>query len=250
MLLSWNGQTIVFFYISIVLNSNNEFAIPRYIRTISVMNFDLHVHTAISPCAEMDIRDIITRAGDLGLNGVCITDHNTMDIRHHLAEGFQDNGVCVIFGMEYSTLQGDFLIFGPFEDLPSGLSATRLLHTVRDHAGVAVAAHPFRKERPVDESLIRQGLCRVVECVNGRNRPSENMKAEALPRRCSVTACGGSDAHTLNELGIFATRFLVPVQTRDDLIRAIKEGLCQPEIPAVSLRSSPRTCVLTDRTLT
>jgi predicted metal-dependent phosphoesterase TrpH len=214
------------------------------------MNFDLHVHTALSPCAQMDIRDIITRAGDLGLNGVCITDHNTMDIRHNLAEGIQDNGVCVIFGMEYSTLQGDFLIFGPFEDLPPDLSATRLLNTVRDDAGVAVAAHPFRKERPVDEALIRQGLCRVIECVNGRNRPSENMKTEAWRRCYSVAACGGSDAHTLDELGTFATRLLVPVQTRDDLIRALKEGSCQPEIPAGSLRSSSRTGVLPDRTPT
>lgn len=208
------------------------------------MIFDLHVHTALSPCAQMDIQDIITRAGNRGLNGVCITDHNTMDIRRHLAEGIQDNGVYVIFGMEYSTLQGDFLIFGPFENLPPDLSATRLLHTVRNHAGVAVAAHPFRKERPVDESLIRQGLCRVVECINGRNRPCENMKTKAWRRRYSVAACGGSDAHTLDELATFATRFLVPVHTRNDLIRALKRGWCQPEIPAGSLGSRAPTGVL------
>jgi hypothetical protein len=201
------------------------------------MIFDLHVHTSLSPCGEMDITDIVKQAGEHGLDGVCITDHNTMDIRHILAEGIQENGVCVVFGMEYSTLQGDFLIFGPFEELPPHLSATRLLQTVRDHDGVAVAAHPFRKERPVDEILIKQGLCRAVECLNGRNNAAENMKTESWRRRHKVTACGGSDAHTLVELATFATRFFIPVQTRHDLIKALKQEACQPEIPAGSLRS-------------
>jgi predicted metal-dependent phosphoesterase TrpH len=196
------------------------------------MLFDLHVHTSLSPCANINIEDLVARAMERGLDGVCITDHHTMDIRHVLAEGIQKNGLCVIFGMEYSTPQGDFLLFGPFEDLAPDLDADLLLPSVRDRGGAAVAAHPFRKGRPTDERIIRKGLCHAVECVNGRNTSHENSAVEQWIRRYRLTQCGGSDAHTLSELGTSATRFLVPVQSRVDLIQALRRGLCRPAIPA------------------
>jgi predicted metal-dependent phosphoesterase TrpH len=195
------------------------------------MLFDLHVHTSFSPCGHMNIEDVIVRARERGLDGVCITDHHTMGIRHVIAEGVQKNGLCVLFGMEYSTPQGDFLLFGPFEEMASGLSADRVLATVGDNGGAAVAAHPFRKARPVDERLVRNGLCHAVEVVNGRNTPFENSAVENW-RRYGLPQCGGSDAHTLDELGTFATRLQTPIRTRGDLIQALRQGLCRPEIPA------------------
>ena len=196
------------------------------------MLFDLHVHTDLSPCSNMNIEDIVVRARQRGLDGICITDHQTMDIRHAVTEGIQENGLCVLFGMEYSTSQGDFLLFGPFEDLAPDLDGDLLLSTVRDRGGVAVAAHPFRRTRPVDERLIRNGLCCGVERDNGRNTFAENSAAAQWIRRYRLTECGGSDAHTLDELGTFATRFFMPVRSRVDLIQALYQGLCRPEIPA------------------
>jgi predicted metal-dependent phosphoesterase TrpH len=177
----------------------------------------------------MNIEDILARARDRGLDGVCITDHHTMDIRHVLAEGIQENGLCVLFGMEYSTPQGDFLLFGPFEKLDPNLPADLLLRTARDKGGAAVAAHPFRRARPVDESLVREGLCKAVERINGRNTLYENSALEQWTQRYRLTQCGGSDAHKLDELGSVATRMLIPVQSRADLIQALRRGLCQPE---------------------
>jgi hypothetical protein len=187
----------------------------------------------------MNIDDIVVRARQRGLDGICITDHNTMDIRHAIAEGIQENGLCVLFGMEYSTPQGDFLIFGQFEDLASDLDGDLLLSTVRNRGGAAVAAHPFRKARPTDERLVRSSLCCGVERINGRNTFSENSAVERWIRRYRLTQCGGSDAHTLDELGTFATRFFMPVRSRADLIQALDRGLCRPEIPAgQALRST------------
>jgi predicted metal-dependent phosphoesterase TrpH len=198
---------------------------------MTIMLFDLHVHTSFSPCGNMNIQDVIARAGTRGLDGVCITDHHTMAVRRVVSEGVQENGLCVLFGMEYSTPQGDFLLFGPFEELAPNLSADLLLAMVRDKGGAAVAAHPFRKARPVDERVVRRGLCHAVEAINGRNTPFENSAVENW-RRYRLTQCGGSDAHTADELGTFATRFLIPLQTRRDLIQALREGSCRPEIPA------------------
>jgi len=198
---------------------------------MAIMLIDLHVHSALSPCSNMHIEDIVDRALDRGLAGVCITDHQTMEARHLVSEGVQGNGLCVIFGVEYSTPQGDFLLFGPFEDLAPDLDAHRLLAIVHDRGGAAVAAHPFRKARPTDERIIKNGLCHGLECVNGRNAPHENSAVDSW-RHYRLARCGGSDAHRLEELGAFATRVLVPVRKRSDLIHALRSGLCRPEIPA------------------
>ncbi len=213
-------------------HENKIFALGAEILKMASMLIDMHIHTRLSPCSRLQIGEILAHARTRGLDGICITDHNLMDIRHVLAEGVQPDGLCVIFGMEYSTPQGDFLIFGPFEKITPELPADQLLRHVQECGGLAVAAHPFRKARPVDERLIRQGLCGAIESCNGRNTPLENAAADQWRQRCGLTACGGSDAHTLPELGACATRFCVPIQTRADLIQALKQGRCRPEIPS------------------
>ena len=206
------------------------------------MLFDMHIHTSLSPCSSLPVEAAIIRAGKRGLDGICITDHHTMDVRHAIPEGIQGNGICVIFGMEYSTSRGDFLLFGPFEALPPDLPADRLLQTVDQNGGVAVAAHPFRGVRPVDEQIIADGLCGAVESINGRNTPLENRAVESWQHCYQLTACGGSDAHTVDEVAAVATRFSVSVRTRADLISALKSGMCRPEIPVSALPAITHRC--------
>ena len=67
------------------------------------MLFDTHVHTSISPCSNIRVDEIAERAKQLGLEGICITDHHSMAAGKHLTEGIQPNGLVVIFGMEYET---------------------------------------------------------------------------------------------------------------------------------------------------
>ncbi len=193
------------------------------------MKFDLHVHTSISPCSRLPLHEILNEAYQRDLAGVCITDHDTMEIRNHLREGIQTNGLCVLFGMEYSTRQGDFLLFGPFEELQKGLPAKKLLRHVAASGGVAIAAHPFRRNRSTAEWLVDQGLCEIVEGINGRNQPHENDAVNGWSHRYGVKKVGGSDAHTLDELGQVTTRFFSPIRSRYDLIQALKSGQFLPE---------------------
>lgn len=162
------------------------------------------------------------------MDGVCLTDHGTMAASRQVREGIQADGLCVLVGMEYATPQGDFLLFGPFEDLPPGLAADILLPVVEGAGGVAVAAHPFRALRPAGEAAIAAGACRVVEGLNGRNTEQENRRVEHWLRRYPLSVCGGSDAHHPDELGRVATRFSALVRSRRDLIQALREGACQP----------------------
>ncbi len=188
------------------------------------MKFDLHVHTTLSPCSSLTLPQILAEARAKNLDGVCITDHETMEAQNMVQEGIQEDGLCVICGMEYATKEGDFLVFGPFSSLPRGLTAAELLQRVYKDGGIAVAAHPFRAKRPTQEHIIAQGLCHIVEGVNGRNQNSENQLVSLWKERYGVRRVGGSDAHTLEELGRVTTRFHYPIKNRLDFIYALKTG--------------------------
>ena len=151
-----------------------------------------------------------------------------MAISRTITEGRQPNGLIVIIGMEYETSEGDFLLFGPVEQIPSRLSAPELLNYTRDAGGVAIAAHPCRKERFVSEVIFQKGLCPVIETQNGRNAIVENLKACRRQSRYGLIATAGSDAHALDELGTAVTRFSAPIYSRQDLVQALKQDLCQP----------------------
>ena len=192
------------------------------------MRFDLHVHSNISSCSCLALEDIIEQAGRLGLDGVCITDHQSMQAANHVREGVQENGVCLVIGMEYETPDGHFLIFGPFEDIEPGLSARDLLETVRAQKGVAIAAHPFRANNPVQDYVLRENLCHVVESLNGRNTDRENDQVDSWRGKYAFSECCGSDAHTIEEIGNLTTCFDVPIRSRKDLIHALYGGRFVP----------------------
>jgi len=192
------------------------------------MVFDMHIHTTISSCSRIDVSELIETAGRIGLDGICITDHESMAIGRYITEGRQPNGLTVIIGMEYGTPQGDFLLFGPVESVPPHLSGPALLHYTRNAGGVAIAAHPCRKERPVRESIFQEGLCPVIETHNGRNTIVANLKAARRQADYRLIATAGSDAHRIAELGTFVTCFSVPVHSRKDLVQALEQGMCRP----------------------
>ncbi len=192
------------------------------------MIFDLHVHTIHSPCSSLKISDILHEASSRGLDGIAITDHNNMIARHEFTEGIQESGVCLLVGMEYDTPDGDFLLFGPFEDLQPGLPAADLLQLVEDRQGVAIAAHPCREGRSLSRGILENSTCRIIEECNGRNTDAENRAAGKCVEKYSLFSCGGSDAHGLDELGRAATRFEDNITCRSELIAALKNGRYRP----------------------
>jgi predicted metal-dependent phosphoesterase TrpH len=188
------------------------------------MRFDLHVHTDASHCGRMAVSDVLARARGLGLDGVCITDHDTTAALGRLDEGEQADGLVVLVGMEYSSTDGHVLLYGPDLDLPPGMAAARLLAEMRDRGGVAVPAHPFRAFQTLTRALWSHPLLRLVEGVNGRSTDAENHLAMRAAAQRGILAIGGSDAHTLTELGRVPTVLHAPIATRADLANALRGG--------------------------
>ncbi len=66
---------------------------------------DLHIHTVLSPCAEVEMIPplIIRRARELGLGLIAITDHNSAENVAAVIEAAEGSGVAVLPGMEVQT---------------------------------------------------------------------------------------------------------------------------------------------------
>jgi predicted metal-dependent phosphoesterase TrpH len=192
------------------------------------MQIDLHVHTRFSTCSRLSLDEILAHAAGRGLDGVCITDHHSMQALERIVPGLQPNGLRLFVGQEYSTDDGDFLIFGAAAALAPGMSARCLLAAVAQMGAAAVAAHPFRSQRSISEFIIRDKLCRIVESVNGRNSAAANQQVDQWRRRYDLIECAGSDAHALEELGRVKTCFHVPIDSTADLVHALNNGLCSP----------------------
>lgn len=203
------------------------------------MRFDFHVHTELSPCSRLALGEILAHARQLGLDGVCLTDHDTMAASLAVREGIQDDGLCVIIGIEYASSDGDILLFGPVEHLQPGLGAATVMEAVTAVGGVAVAAHPYRAWRPAEPALLGHGALRLVEVENGRNRSEENVAARAFAARRGLVAVGGSDAHSLEELGRVVVSVDAVVRSRADFVAALRTERCYLETP--DPRILPRT---------
>jgi predicted metal-dependent phosphoesterase TrpH len=175
------------------------------------------------------IESLFERAHDIGLDGICITDHDTSACKSMISQTDIPPGLSVIVGMEYTTTAGDFLVFGPVDSVPEGFSARDLLLWTRKEGGVAIPAHPFRKSRPVETKILEK--CEIVEVINGRNLPQENALCSNWithnPR--TKKGIGGSDAHTLSEIGQSVTLFSHNIHSPEDLIRELSTGIYTPQ---------------------
>lgn len=201
------------------------------------MLLDLHIHSHLSPCSRLPLRQILAQARCRGLDGVCLTDHGGRLALGQVREGPQADGLVVLVGHEYATPQGDFLLFGDLEPLPAELNAASLLLAVEGQGGVAVAAHPFRPGRGLDPELGRLGLVRVIEGINGRNPAGSNRQARQWAGQHGLSLVGGSDAHSLAELGGVATFFPYNIASQAELVSALKAGHGQPR--RLTLASPP-----------
>ncbi len=201
---------------------------------------DLHVHTSpASPCSSAPVDDLIREARRIGLDGICLTDHNTVWRKEDVEALRQRHGFLVLRGNEITTDQGDILAFGFDEDVPGIIRLDELRPRVVEAGGFMIAAHPFRgfltfgigklgltpekaMERPVFQYVD------AVEVLNGKVTADENRFAWEVASGLGVPVTGGSDAHEVEEVGIYATRFAVSIQTEEDLIAALRGGETAP----------------------
>lgn len=187
------------------------------------MKLDLHVHSGHSRDGTASPREIVRRCRELGLSGLAITDHNSVEGSFEARAAGASEGLLVVDGLEVSTSDGHVLAYGVREALPRGLSAAETVDRVREAGGVAVAAHPVRFPSGIGLGLAEEVSFDAVEVLNGGSSRRANRTASRLAERLELPQTGGSDAHRLSELGRSYT-VLEGVFTEDQVLDAIKKG--------------------------
>lgn len=189
------------------------------------LSLDLHVHSNRSPDGRAEVDLLVALAKEAGLNGLALTDHNTVAGHSRLAEIGRDHPeLRLIPGVEVSTIDGHLLVYGTAVVPPTGRPVVETVEWVEAQGGVAVPAHPLRRVHGIGRELA--GSCRVpaLEVVNGHNGRSANAGARTIAAVRSLGATGGSDAHAAREVGWAWTRFPAGSESRDDLLDALRRG--------------------------
>ena len=130
--------------------------------------------------------------------------------------------------MEYTTPKGDFLVYGPLENIPLHMGVHSLLKWAETKGAVVIPAHPFRKSRPVHTPILK--TFDIIECLNGRNHDFENEACFKWIREHGngKRSISGSDAHTLDEIGRIVTVFEKNIYGVEDSIRELRHGKYAP----------------------
>lgn len=193
---------------------------------------DLHLHTIYSYDGTASLPAVLTRAKQLGLDVIAITDHDEIAGALKALEIAPMYGVEVIPGIEITTAEGDLLALFIKEKVAAGLSLVETVLKVRELGGVCIAPHPMAggmgmkslnamsilkalRNRKVAETLIG------IETYNGTSIDRvSNHSASLLSNRLKLARTGSSDAHILETIGFGATEF--EGKTAADLLTALK----------------------------
>ena len=211
------------------------------------MKMDLHVHTIYSDGADTP-EAIVARAKAVGLDGVAITDHDSIKGWGRALEAGRLLEVNVVPGKEIVIYEkcggrvfGEVLALFLQEDIkkrfgPSDLGD--LFDRIRDQDALAVVPHPFGDSvriQKVTEAAEKEKLkIDAIEVLNGRCPAESNAKSfeYAIRRKLSQTA--GSDAHRSEEIGHCYTF------VEADDIEVFRKGIKKKLSRAIGLQKSPK----------
>ncbi|MCH7786204.1 MAG: PHP domain-containing protein [Chloroflexi bacterium] len=210
------------------------------------MIIDIHTHTyPTSIDSQLSAEELIKESKRLGLDGICITDHDGFWDHEEVFELSREHDYLVLPGCEVTTEEGHLLVYGLSKYIFGMHRASVVKQMVDEVGGVIVVAHPYRRvyrenadkdDASYDEMLDRAarnevfGKVNAVEVLNSRGSDQENAFSLDVARRFGLKGTGASDAHKLADIGTFATDFERPISCLEEFIEEIKAGRFSPVV--------------------
>lgn len=203
---------------------------------------DLHLHTSRgSSDSNVSPQQVITRAREIGISAVCITEHDHIWDMQEVQDFAAEAGVVLLRGMEVTTEVGHVGAFG-LDRYVGGIYRLKELRRVADDCGgLLIANHPFRyrldpkltffnnHDEPFDPNDVSKAagqmifsLVDAVEVLNGCCSEEENRFALEVARALNLAQVAGSDSHSVDSVGCVCTVLEAPALTERDLIDAVK----------------------------
>ena len=205
------------------------------------MRIDLHTHTSpLSACSYIDPHELVQEARRLNLDGICLTEHQVLWDPAEVDNLAREGGIQIFRGNEFTTNQGDILVFGFYEDIKELMIIQELRAEVQNAGGYMIAAHPFRGfktfgigqlQMTVEQAARRKVFEYVdaIEVQNGKLSADENDMARKVAEKLGLPGTAGSDAHRLDEIATSVTVFENDIRTENQLVETLHAGRFKTE---------------------
>ena len=209
------------------------------------MKLDLHVHTTYSGIpgypflrdSIITLQDVIELSRKKNIDGVAITDHNTITGALKLKEYVKRRNLnlSVIVGEEVRTLSGDIVALDVDSRIKHGYSVEETLDRIRECNGLAVACHPYAGNG-MGEEMVKTKKFDIIETLNSCASRTANIRAKELARSLGLTGIGGSDAHRPEILGNAITEVTEDITIRESLEKGLTkvQGEESPKIHRIT----------------
>ena len=161
------------------------------------MKFDLHIHSKYSYDSFLSPEKIIRIAKKRGLDGIAVTDHNTIKGGIEALKSNRDKDFQVIVGAEMKTEYGDIIGLFLNGEIRTG-RFEEVIEEIKSQEGLSVLAHPYRQYKNPERIVAKVEL---VEAFNARSKKEDNERAYGLAMRFKKPMTAGSDAHLGFEIG-------------------------------------------------
>jgi len=187
------------------------------------MIIDFHVHSLFSFDCKNDVKKIISRCKKIGIDGIAITDHNTIK-GGMKALSLKEKDFLVIVGSEVSTEKGEITGLFLNEEIKSRCFDD-VIDEIREQDGIIVLPHPFRYLNAILHGIEKNVLRKIdiIEKINYLDHPLALLLSYLLTKKSEMPFIGGSDAHKLFEVGKVRT-IVYNAETLEELRDSILKG--------------------------
>ena len=187
----------------------------------------MHIHSRYSRDSHMSLSEIAYIAQMNGLDAVVITDHDSLEALNHIGQNNLYRGIRIFVGCEISSLQGHILAYGITEPIPP-TNAEDVIDAIHEQGGIAIAAHPYRKNGLGVGDLVFDLPFDGIEVMSTTVNKESSLKAIKTGKLLSLPQIAGSDAHIPRKIGMFYTEFSKNIESIDELIMAILHDSVEP----------------------
>jgi predicted metal-dependent phosphoesterase TrpH len=172
------------------------------------MKIDCHCHTVYSKHflwgfdALNSPLEMIKAAMKKGIDGLAITDHNTVKgglVAKKVGKRFKD--FTIIVGAEIRTIEGEIIALDIKENVPTKLSIEETVEKIHALGGIATAPHPFGNYVFRTCAGKKSLMADAIEVYNSTLTNGQNKKALELANLFKKSVTAGSDSHSSREVG-------------------------------------------------
>jgi predicted metal-dependent phosphoesterase TrpH len=189
-----------------------------------MLKLDLHIHSHYSGDGNGTPKQIIKTLQKRGLQGMAITDHNTVKGSLKALEVAPKDFI-VIPSLEISTLDGHIVALGVKNNIERGFSIEETVEKIIDLGGIPLVVHLFRNMSGVKKkNLFKiQKKLTAIEVFNSCSVLKSNLKTAKIAREFNLGGTGGSDSHEPEYVGYGYTLVDTTDYSKDSVLSEINK---------------------------